>query len=90
MNVEINNPLKNPTLDKYLEERRDLKPGSEDFMQCMNVIAREIALEGKANGVPFEHTYSCYEGRHKHCGDCATCRERKEALAGFDPTEYEL
>ena len=47
MNVEINNPLKNPTLDKYLEARRDLKPGSEDFMQCMNVIAREIALEGK-------------------------------------------
>ena len=55
-----------------------------------NMTKREIALEGKANGVPFEHTYSCYEGRHKHCGDCATCRERKEALAGFDPTEYEL
>lgn len=55
-----------------------------------NMTKREIALEGKANGVPFEHTYSCYEGRQKHCGDCATCRERKEALAGFDPTEYEL
>ncbi|MBQ8071274.1 MAG: 7-cyano-7-deazaguanine synthase QueC [Bacteroidales bacterium] len=51
---------------------------------------REIALEGKKIGVPFEKTYSCYEGRHVHCGLCATCRERKEALEGFDPTEYEV
>jgi 7-cyano-7-deazaguanine synthase len=50
---------------------------------------REIALEGKKIGVPFEKTYSCYEGRHVHCGLCATCRERKEALEGFDPTVYE-
>ncbi len=55
-----------------------------------NMSKREIALEGKAFGVPFEHTYSCYEGREHHCGDCATCRERKEALDGFDPTVYEV
>lgn len=54
-----------------------------------NMTKREIALEGKALGVAFEDTYSCYEGRSRHCGTCATCRERKEALAGFDPTEYE-
>lgn len=34
-------------------------------------------------------SYSCYEGREKHCGKCGTCVERKEAFAGFDPTEYE-
>ncbi len=50
---------------------------------------REIALLGRELGVPFDHTYSCYEGRAAHCGVCATCRERKEALSGFDPTEYE-
>jgi len=50
---------------------------------------REIALIGREEGVPFELTYSCYEGRSRHCGVCATCVERKEALAGFDPTEYE-
>ena len=50
---------------------------------------RDIALLGKEEGVPFEDTYSCYEGRHTHCGLCGTCNERKEALAGFDPTEYE-
>jgi len=37
-------------------------------------------------------TYSCYEGKEKHCGKCGTCVERKEAfeLAGVeDPTEYQ-
>lgn len=50
---------------------------------------RDIALKGRDLSVPFEKTYSCYEGRRKHCGLCATCIERKEALKGFDPTEYE-
>ncbi len=49
---------------------------------------REIALIGKELGVPFEDTYSCYEGQEMHCGVCGTCTERKEALAGFDPTVY--
>lgn len=50
---------------------------------------REIALVGRELGVPFDKTYSCYEGRPDHCGLCGTCNERKEALAGFDPTRYE-
>lgn len=55
---------------------------------CMK-SKREIALAGRALGVDFSMTYSCYKGRNNHCGTCATCIERKEALAGFDPTEYE-
>jgi 7-cyano-7-deazaguanine synthase len=39
--------------------------------------------------VDFSLTYSCYKGEKKHCGKCGTCVERKEALAGFDPTVYE-
>ena len=54
-----------------------------------DITKRDIALLGKEIGVPFEKTYSCYEGRHIHCGECGTCVERKEALEGFDPTEYE-
>lgn len=54
-----------------------------------DMTKRQVALLGKEIGVPFEHTYSCYEGRPKHCGVCGTCVERKEALEGFDPTEYE-
>jgi 7-cyano-7-deazaguanine synthase len=44
---------------------------------------------GKDLSVDFSMTYSCYNGRDIHCGKCATCRERKEALNGFDPTQYE-
>ena len=54
-----------------------------------DMTKREIALLGRGLGVPFEKTYSCYEGRPDHCGLCGTCHERKEALAGFDPTRYE-
>ncbi len=52
----------------------------------------EIAAAGAELGVDFAHTYSCYRGGNRHCGLCATCRERKDAfrLAGLpDPTLYE-
>lgn len=49
---------------------------------------REIALRGKELGVDFSKTYSCYKGGEKHCGKCGTCTERKEALEGFDTTQY--
>lgn len=52
----------------------------------------EICGLGHRLGVPFDLTYSCYEGRDAHCGKCGTCVERKEAfqLANVnDPTVYE-
>ena len=51
----------------------------------------EIITKGTKLGVPWEHTWSCYEGRDLHCGVCPTCRARSEAfsLAGVDdPTSY--
>ena len=54
-----------------------------------NLTKREIALIGKEINVPFENTYSCYNGQEMHCGTCGTCTERKEALEGFDPTIYQ-
>ena len=53
-----------------------------------NMTKREIALRGRELGVDFSLTYSCYKGGEKHCGKCGTCVERREALEGFDPTEY--
>lgn len=50
---------------------------------------REIALRGRELGVDYSKTYSCYKGGEKHCGKCGTCTERKEALKGFDTTQYE-
>lgn len=51
----------------------------------------DIASLGAELGVPFEDTWSCYEGGAVHCGKCGTCVERIEALrdAGVaDLTEY--
>jgi len=48
-----------------------------------------IALIGKAMGIPWRDTYSCYKGGHTHCGRCSTCVERIWALRKLgDPTVY--
>lgn len=51
----------------------------------------EVVRKGYELGVPLAFTWSCYLGGEKHCGECPTCRARKEAFtaAGLkDPTEY--
>ena len=57
-----------------------------------NITKTDIALRGKALGLNYAETWSCYKGGDKHCGKCGTCVERKEALqeAGIeDPTVYD-
>ncbi|MBO4690256.1 MAG: 7-cyano-7-deazaguanine synthase QueC [Paludibacteraceae bacterium] len=52
----------------------------------------DIAAHGKALGIDYSETWSCYKGGEHHCGVCGTCRERIEALqlAGIgDKTVYE-
>ena len=53
-----------------------------------DMTKRDIALIGKELGVDFSDTYSCYKGAETHCGLCGTCIERKDALEGFDNTNY--
>lgn len=60
------------------------------FAPFTNITKREIALMGKDLKIDFEKTYSCYKGGKIHCGKCGTCNERKEALKGFDKTQYLL
>ena len=51
----------------------------------------EITAIGAELGVDFSHTYSCYCGGELHCGQCSTCRERRDSFAAAgipDPTIY--
>ena len=64
-------------------------PGITIVSPYCNLDKRAIALRGKELGIDYSLTWSCYKGGDIHCGVCGTCTERKEALAGFDPTRYE-
>ena len=51
----------------------------------------EIVRIGTELNVPYELTWSCYQGHNIHCGACGTCIERREAFlqAGVeDSTPY--
>lgn len=51
----------------------------------------EVVAKGLQLNAPLEMSWSCYFGGDVHCGECPTCRARKEAFQeadGFDPTVY--
>ena len=57
-----------------------------------NISKTDIAKRGKALGIDYAETWSCYKGGDTHCGKCGTCVERKEALADAgikDNTAYD-
>ena len=57
------------------------------FAPYTSMTKADIARRGRSLGVDYSLTYSCYRGGAHHCGRCATCRERREALiaAGYEP-----
>jgi 7-cyano-7-deazaguanine synthase len=46
-----------------------------------NLMKHQIVRMGLDLGMPFQHTWSCYEGGPKHCGTCGPCSMRKTAFA---------
>lgn len=62
------------------------------FTPYTDITKADIARRGKALGIDYAETWSCYKGGAVHCGKCGTCTERREALreAGIeDHTIYE-
>lgn len=52
----------------------------------------EVVKTGLSLEVPYDLTWSCYEGGEKQCGTCGTCIDRKAAFEANgikDPVEYE-
>lgn len=59
----------------------------------VNMHKADIVKLGMKLNVPYELTWSCYNGHDKACGKCGTCIDRKKAFEANglkDPIEYEV
>jgi 7-cyano-7-deazaguanine synthase len=59
----------------------------------IHLTKKDIVLQGRALGAPFEKTWSCYQNDERACGTCESCilRLRGFAEAGqTDPLPYEI
>lgn len=63
-------------------------PGIEVLAPYTGITKSDIARHGKALGIDYAETWSCYKGGEHHCGKCGTCRERIEALADADIEDH--
>ncbi len=57
----------------------------------LNMLKKEILELGYQLGVDYGHTWSCYRGEEKACGNCPTCIERLKAFEDIgqkDPLPY--
>ena len=59
----------------------------------INIHKKDVVKIGLDLKVPYNLTWSCYNGKDKACGKCATCLDRKKAFLDngtTDPIEYEV
>ena len=50
------------------------------YAPLVNMNKAEVVATGLSIGVPYELTWSCYEGGDKPCGKCGTCIDRAKAF----------
>lgn len=71
---------------------RAISTGTGDEVELLapytTLSKAEIAKIGARLGIDYSLTWSCYKGLEYHCGECGTCRERRQALrdAGIEDT----
>ena len=53
----------------------------------VGISKAEVVKQGLELGVPYELTWSCYEGGDKPCGTCGTCIDRKAAFEANGVTD---
>ena len=53
----------------------------------VNLTKADVVKKGLELGVPYEMTWSCYEGGDKLCGKCGTCRDRIKAFEANGVTD---
>ena len=46
----------------------------------VSLTKADVVKKGLELGVPYELTWSCYEGGEKPCGKCGTCIDRRRAF----------
>lgn len=64
----------------------------ETLVPLSGMSKADVVRMGLSLGVPFEVTWSCYWDRDRHCGTCASCRERRDAFVAAgaeDPVTYD-
>jgi 7-cyano-7-deazaguanine synthase len=57
----------------------------------LHLTKSDILRTGMRLGVPYEHTWSCYQNEDEACGRCGACHFRKAAFAEIgmqDPIRY--
>lgn len=57
----------------------------------VNMTKTQVVETGLKLNVPYELTWSCYEGGEKQCGTCGTCIDRRQAFKNngtIDPVGY--
>lgn len=67
-------------------------PPPRSLAPSVDASKTDVARIGADLDAPLHLSWSCYNGRDRHCGRCGTCVERAEAFqdAGLtDPTDYE-
>jgi len=79
--------------------RRVIELGTQEtshiglFTPFIDMTKTDILKLGKELGVPYEHTWSCYQNEEKACGTCGSCHFRRGAFAALgmtDPIPYEV